>query len=130
MTIVKNYLWIYGIVSPESYKLIAKGLKRTFDENLSLCLFCGYSNYDVTIGTEFDCLINLQTQKYNPIRATLVDVTQQFAFPFDSIPNGWKTISRFMFSKEDLHFIENEIPFADTWFESPNKFKLIAYDSE
>ncbi len=130
MKIVRYDLFITGIVSAASNELVAKGLKRNFDENSSLCLFCGYANYNIPIGTEVNCLANLQTEKDEPIKATLIDITQQWAIPFDLIPSGWQTVARFMFSKEDLNFIKNEIPFIDTWSDSKNKFKLIAYDSE
>ena len=125
MKIVKYDIVILGIVSAKSNELVAKGFKRHFDESSSFCLFCDYASYDIPIGAEFDCLVNLQTQKDYAINATLIDVTQQMAISFDAIPNGWKTVSRFMFSQKDLNLIKSEMPVIDVWRGFNEKFKLI-----
>jgi len=119
-------LLILGIVSENTMMRISKGFKKDLDAYCTINLFCSYSEYDIPINAEFNCLINLQTQSAIAIKTTLADITQGWGLPFDFIPKGHKTISRFIVSKFDLKVIEREIPIIDLWESSDNKFELLS----
>lgn len=128
---IKYKLIIAGIVSEPCLNVAKMGLQRSFDPQFCLCLFCVFSDYEVPIGTEFDAIINSQTKEKYPVKAKLIDVTQQWAKPFDCIPRGYKTISRFSFtSVTDVNWLKNEIPTVNNWYGNDKKFKLISYKNQ
>jgi hypothetical protein len=108
---------IPGIVSESTKKLIDKGFSRHGDENLTLDLFCSFSEFEIPIGTTFNYF-----EKDNTLipldHAMLIAVTQQLGKPFDVIPMGWKTISKFEFSEKDINVLKNELPIIDSWYDT------------
>jgi len=115
---------LQGIISRNSEKLIDKGFEQHGDENLTLNLFCSFSQFEIPIGTTFNYF-----EKDNILiplhHAMLIAVTQQFGKPFESIPEGWKTISKFEFSLEGVRELKSELPILDTWDYSSNKLYLL-----
>jgi len=106
---------VNGIISSWSKIIADRGFKVKGDEKRTLDLFCWYSELEVPIGATFNCFEknNVQTQLKKD--AVLIAVTQQMGKPFEVIPEGWKTISKFEFSEEDLYTLKNELPVLDSW---------------
>ena len=106
---------VNGIISSWSKIMADRGFKVKGDEKRTLDLFCWYSNLEIPIGATFNCFEknNVQTQLKKD--AILIAVTQQMGKPFEVIPEGWKTISKFEFSEEDLYTLKNELPVLDSW---------------
>ncbi|RKR84849.1 hypothetical protein BDD43_5102 [Mucilaginibacter gracilis] len=116
---------VLGIVSENSYEVIKKGLKRKFNEGLALNFFCTYSEYEIPFGTRFNYLKNNLSGTIVEIQATLVDATQQWGLPFDNVPMGYKTISRFEFTELGLDLIKREIPVIDSWSSTKSVFEFL-----
>jgi hypothetical protein len=106
---------VFGILSESSKRLIYKGFERNADENLSLTLFCSYSDFEIPIGATFNFFEKGNLRFSLNAEAILVDVTQQLGKPFDAIPMGWKTISKFTFSEKDIIVLKNELPVIHSW---------------
>ena len=116
---------VNGIVSEGSKKLIDKGFQFKGDERRTLDLFCWYSGLDIPMGATFNCFEKNNIQTLLTDEATLIAVTQQFGKPFEVIPQGWKTISKFEFSEKDICGLKNSLPIIDSWTFLDDKFYLL-----
>ena len=77
-------------------------------------LFCDYSEFDIPVGYGFSQIIT----KGNTIlscKVLLKGVSQQFLKPFDEIPYGWKTISKFEFVNGIIPDEIQMLPLLDDW---------------
>ena len=106
---------VNGIISARSKKIIDKGFKVKGDERRTLDLFCWYSMLEIPIGATFNYFEKNNVQTPLKSEAVLIAVTQQFGKPFEVIPEGWKTISKFEFSEEDAYDLKNELSILDSW---------------
>lgn len=118
------YIKIVGIISDSSFRLISKGLHRTSASKSYLDLFCAYSDFEIPVGIEFFYWHDKKCGTSTPLKAKLIDVTQQMAITFDSIPKGWKTISRFIIDEAGIKLVKSEIPVVDDWWEFSGDFYL------
>lgn len=96
--IEERYLIIRGRVASEALQASQKGLPVNVKEDEGIVLFVGLSYGDIPIGSQFDVVFELD----NPTNFAIIDchltgVTQDFAKPFDLIPEGWQTICCFNF---------------------------------
>jgi len=99
----RYHVRVGGIISERSKKLIDKGFKIIGDELRTLDLFCSYSEFEIPIGATFNYFEKSNIQTLLKEEAVLIAVTQQVRKPFEVIPEGWKTISKFEFSEEVSH---------------------------
>jgi Fic family protein len=116
---------VNGIISSMSKKMIDKGFKIKGDEKHTLDLFCRYSNLEIPIGATFNYFEKNNVLSPLKNEAVLIAVTQQFGKPFEVIPEGWKTISKFEFSEEDVSNLKNELPVLNTWTSLDDKCYLL-----
>jgi len=116
---------VNGIISEGSKKLIDHGFKEKGDERRTLDLFCSYSEFEIPIGATFNCFEKNGMQTLLTEDAVLIAITQQFGKPFEVIPEGWKTISKFEFSDKDVNNLRNELPVLDSWAFLGNEFYLL-----
>ena len=116
---------VNGIISETSKKLIDKGFTETRDEFHTINLFCSYSELKIPIGATFNCFEKNNKQTILEKDAVLLAVTQQFGKPFEFIPEGWKTISKFEFSEKDVYNLKNELPILDSWTYLDDEFFLL-----
>lgn len=56
--------------------------------------------------------------------AKLIDITQQFSTPLDTVPRGWKTVCVFGFLNE-VPEVFRALPSVDTWYASESEIVLI-----
>ena len=114
-------LFIGGVLSQNAEKLIAKGITREFDRKLSLSFFCAYAAYEIPMGTRFDHLTIAGINITFEIDALLVNVTQNWALPFDYVPYGHKTICTFLFpDTEQMNMVIDKISASDSWISDYN----------
>jgi Fic family protein len=116
---------VSGIISAGSKKLIDKGFTVKGDERRTLDLFCFYSELEIPIGATFNCFEKNNIQTLLKEEAVLIAVTQQVGKPFEVIPEGWKTISKFEFSEKDVNDLKRELPVIDSWTYLDDKFYLL-----
>ncbi|WP_429047370.1 hypothetical protein [Chitinophaga sp. W3I9] len=88
-------------------KIIGK-LKKELEDNFvealdchelksnQIIFFCDYSEFDIPVGYCFTEVVRSDNTILN-CKVLLVNISQQFFKPFDEIPHGWKTISKFEF---------------------------------
>jgi hypothetical protein len=120
---------ISGIVSKESLLILKAGLKRNYMKNLTLDFFCLYSEYEIPIGSLFTNFSDINTDFSMKLTGILVDVTQAWAKPFNSIPKGHKTLARIQFNDEDtIAKITSLVPIVNRWEESDFYFSLSGSD--
>jgi hypothetical protein len=116
---------VNGIISEKSRSIIDKGFKVNGDQLLTLNLFCWYAEFDIKIGATFNCFEKNNMQMLLKKEAVLIAVTQQVGKPFELIPAGWKTISKFEFCAEDVYYLKRELPILDSWTFIKDEFYLL-----
>ncbi len=119
----KRYLILTGILSPLSLNLDKPGLLKPISENNLIC-WVMFAYADIPIPKKYTCLFELANPKNSTEEECfIVDVTQQWSKPFDSIPQGWKTICNIQFpNRISKNFQQLEI--TDDWYDSKNAFGL------
>lgn len=113
----ERFLTIKGVVSPETFVKVRKGLQSEISSN-TLCLFISFSYADIPLGKSFDVLFKID----NPVIAVeskciIRAVTQQFSEPINKIPYGWKTICLLEFQDRIPDFVQI-LPTIDDWYSS------------
>ena len=124
-------LWAQGIVAETVLERIANGigfpsnaqidevtihlrqLARAPSEDMRW-LFLSFADSEVFVGTRFSRLVDIEQQLIIPSETTLTAVTQQFSFPWESVPSGWKTISLFKFNSS-VPIVIDELPILEGW---------------
>jgi len=115
---------LLGIISEDRYELVLKGFQRNFDSERTLVFFSPYSEYEIPVGARFSRFVNNKSNKTIRISSKLIDITQQWGLPFNSIPMGHKTIIRVEFDKEYIDYIKTQIPTIKSWEDSDKGFYL------
>lgn len=82
-----------------------------------MIFFCDYSEFDIPVGYCFTEVVKSDNTILN-CKVLLEKISQQFFKPFDEIPHGWKTISKFKFIDGVIPDAVQKLPVLDGWIYS------------
>jgi len=80
-----------------------------------IILLCDFSRFDIPIGYVFNGIEDINGDLVFRGAIVLKKVTQQFVLPFDSLPQGWKSICKFEFLQNDIPEIVRSLPATSYW---------------
>ena len=90
--IAERCFLLEGQVSATSLRLVRKGLPTSWPA-ATLCVFATYAYAELPLGKTFEFVFpEKHPERGEQTIAVIRAVTQQFGKPFDSVPQGWKTI--------------------------------------
>jgi hypothetical protein len=110
-------MWIkvIGKVSKELQAHFRLSLDSEHLKPGELMLFCTYSEYDIPVGYCFTKIKTSKDDKEINCKVVLKNVTQQFFFPLEEIPHGWKTICKFEFIDGEVPKEVQDLPMLNGW---------------
>jgi predicted transcriptional regulator YdeE len=118
-----RYLWLEGILSPDSFNFAKKGLPHDIPHNGRTC-FVGYCYADIPLPRTYDLIFNFDhPEQVWRTQSRIVAATQQWAKPFEELPHGWKTVCVIEFPDDALEIIDR-LPLVDGWFISSFRLGL------
>jgi len=112
-SIEQRYLVIQGLLDSTSLEFVKEGLPKVWNEN-TICCFISYAYADLPLGKTFELAFRDDLSELTKTLCVVKAVTQQFAKPFDLIPDGWKTITLLEFPYGIPPIIAN-LPTIHAW---------------
>lgn len=95
----------------------AKYMQKFEMHENDVLFFCDFSEFDISLGTVFTTVEDMEGSEYFIGKAVLKSVSQGFFLPFDMIPKGHKTICVFDFLSDPPAVIQR-LAVIDDWYES------------
>ncbi|HEV3413398.1 MAG TPA: hypothetical protein VG101_13030 [Puia sp.] len=119
------FVRVYGIASKSVERLIVNAMKNWPMNSKNLILFVDYSDFDISIGTEFTIFAeDIHGNKLHAINGKLIQVTQSWCKPFDQIPKGHKTVCEIEFDEQSANLIRSKLPTVESWSTPERRFLL------
>jgi hypothetical protein len=123
--LMDTFVRVYGIASKSVKGLIVNAMKNWPMNSRNLILFVDYSDFDISIGTEFTLFAeDIHGNKLHAISGKLVQVTQSWCKPFDQIPKGHKTVCEIEFDEQSANLIRSKLPTVGSWSTPERRFLL------
>ena len=115
--IEERYLLLEGRISPSSLDLIKAGLPTDRPPNSEI-IFVSFAYADLPFSKRF-VVIFPKGRPRDGVRAPceILAATQQFSFPLEFIPHGWKTICQLHFPLGMPDLIQ-QLPVVDAWYQN------------
>jgi hypothetical protein len=85
------------------------------EQDGSIILFCDYAEENIPVGTVFSHVSDHEGHIVYAGKIILANVTQQFFYPWDQIPAGWKVISEFIFEEGVVPPVVNGLQEINDW---------------